>query len=142
MTYVPFPRKILYVEDDPILRTIVELGLERLGDHAVEVCEDGRSAVAAALAFVPNLVLLDVMMPEMDGPMTLEALRRQSPLRDTPVIFITAKIQPAEVQNYQKLGAAGVIAKPFDPLQLSERIQGIWNLWHETAAARLAHARA
>lgn len=133
MTDAPTLQKILYVDDDEILRTITRMGLERLGDYTVEVCDDGRSAVAKALAFAPDLILLDVMMPGMDGPATLSALRREPALQSTAVIFITAKIQPQEVQRYMELGIAGVIAKPFEPLRLSGQIRTIWELWRDRA---------
>jgi CheY-like chemotaxis protein len=72
------------------------------------------------------MILLDVMMPGMDGPSTLEALRERPALADTPVAFMTAKVQPAEVAHYKSLGARDVIAKPFDPMTLASQVQSIW----------------
>lgn len=142
MTDTQTLQKILYVDDDEILRTITRMGLERLGGYTVEACNDGRVAVARALAFAPDLILLDVMMPVMDGPATLATLRREPALQSTAVIFITAKIQPNEVQRYMGLGIAGVIAKPFEPLRLSDQIRAIWELWRDRAIPGPADAGA
>ena len=79
----------------------------------------------------PDLILLDVMMPGMDGPSTLKALREQPLTATTPVIFMTAKVQPYEVAEYKRLGALDVIAKPFDPMQLSATINAIWVRSHQ-----------
>jgi CheY-like chemotaxis protein len=78
-------------------------------------------------SFSPDLLLLDVMMPEMDGPTTLKALRQIPGTLPTPVIFMTAKVQPAEVEELRTLGALDVIAKPFDPMTLADQIKKIWN---------------
>lgn len=79
-----------------------------------------------AVASVPDLILLDVMMPGMDGPTTLAALRREPTLVDVPVVFITAKVQSSEVEFYTSLGALGVISKPFDPMALADQVRAIW----------------
>jgi len=76
--------------------------------------------------FAPDLILLDVIMPGMDGLATLEALRRLPPSLETPVVFMTAKVQAQEVARYRQLGAADVIAKPFDPMTLSDSVRAIW----------------
>ncbi len=119
--------RILYVEDDPDIRTICVMVLESLHGFALEVCCSGEEAIAKAEAFAPQLVLLDVMMPGMDGPETLAALRRLPGLEKTPVIFMTAKVQAQEVEAYLRLGALGVIAKPFDPMSLSDQLRQLWN---------------
>ena len=119
-------KRILYVEDEPDIRTIAQMALEAVGGFVLEVCCDGFEAVDKGQAFEPDLILLDVMMPGMDGPSTMKALRALPGLATTPVIFMTAKIQPSEVANYRELGAAGVIAKPFDPMTLSDQIKEIW----------------
>lgn len=118
--------RILYVEDDPDIQTIALMVLDSISGFIVEPCSSGREALDKAVAFAPDLVLLDVMMPGMDGPETLKALRQFPTLQQTPVVFMTAKVQPQEVQEYLALGAVGVIAKPFDPMALTQQLQDIW----------------
>ncbi|MGV8990825.1 MAG: response regulator [Thiobacillus sp.] len=117
---------ILYVEDEPDIRTVAQLALETVGGFTVKLCGSGEEAVQAGPAFKPDLLLLDVMMPGMDGPTTLAALRKDPSMKDTPVIFMTAKVQPSEIQQYRELGALDVIAKPFDPMTLAEQVRSIW----------------
>ena len=100
--------------------------LETIHGFTLEVCSSGNEAVQKAEAFNPDLILLDVMMPNMDGPETLERLRVFPTLAVTPVVFMTAKVQPQEVQAYLDLGAVGVIAKPFDPMILADQLREIW----------------
>ena len=123
--------RVLYVEDDPDIRAVVRLTLEALGGFTVEVCSSGDEALQRAPAFQPRLILLDVMMPGMDGPTTLGKLRELPQFTATPVIFITTRVQPDEVAGYMKLGAAGVIPKPFDPMTLSNQVQEIWERHHD-----------
>jgi CheY-like chemotaxis protein len=103
------------------------MALEALGGFTVLACNSGAEALAKVDGFVPDLVLLDVMMPGMDGPTTLAALRRRATCRDVPVIFMTAKVQAQELAFYRELGAEEVIAKPFDPMVLAERVRTIWS---------------
>ena len=119
-------QRILYVEDDPDIQAIAVMVLETIHGFTLEVCSSGTEAVQKAEAFNPDLILLDVMMPNMDGPETLERLREFPTLAVTPVVFMTAKVQPQEVQAYLDLGAVGVIAKPFDPLSLADQLREIW----------------
>ena len=119
--------KILYVEDEPDIQTVAKLALETVGGFTVEICGSGDMALERAPDFDPDLILLDVMMPGMDGPETLSALRRIVGLSDTPVIFMTAKVMESEVERYENLGAVGVIPKPFDPMTLADRVRDIWN---------------
>ena len=118
--------RILYVEDDPDIQAVATMALERVGGFTVAAFSSGRRAVAGAAEFSPDLILLDIMMPEMDGPTTLTKLREQSSLAGTPVVFFTAKVQPAEVEHYKSLGALDVIAKPFDPMSLAGQVNNIW----------------
>ena len=118
--------KILYVEDEPDIRLIATMALESLGGFTLESCESGNEAVAKACEFSPDLLLLDVMMPGMDGPATLRALRELPGLAETPAIFMTAKVQSQEIDGYFQLGAVDVIAKPFDPMTLASQIDDIW----------------
>ncbi|WP_331344043.1 response regulator [Cellvibrio sp. UBA7661] len=119
--------RILYVEDDPDIQAIAMMVLETISGFTVEACSCGSDAQAKAVAFNPDLILLDVMMPGMDGPETLKGLRSFPELAQTPVVFMTAKVQPQEVEGYLKLGAVGVIAKPFDPMTLTQELRDIWS---------------
>src|SRR5262249_2620248 len=112
-------KRILMVEDEPDIQAVAQLALEALGGFQVRIWGWGREGVQAAPAFAPDLILLDVMMPGMDGPSTLRALREQPRVAATPVIFMTAKVQPQEVAEYRALGVLDVIAKPFHPLTLA-----------------------
>lgn len=116
--------RVLYVEDDEDIRLVAEMALEDEG-FELEICESGQQALDKAVDIIPDLLLLDVMMPGMDGPTTLQKLRELPHLANTPAIFMTAKVQPAEVAQYTALGALGVIAKPFDPMSLAEQIRDI-----------------
>lgn len=118
--------RILYVEDEPDIQAVAKLALEAVGGFTVEVCSSGAEALEKAPGFAPDLFLLDVMMPEMDGPCTLAALRTVPGLEKTPAVFVTAKVQVQEVANLKELGALDVIAKPFDPMTLAARITEIW----------------
>ncbi|WP_018876984.1 MULTISPECIES: response regulator [unclassified Thioalkalivibrio] len=119
-------QRILYVEDEPDIQAVAELALETVGGYTVKTCASGEEAVRDAEAFAPDLILLDVMMPGMDGPTTLEALRGIPALAEVPVAFMTAKVQPSEIAHYKSLGARDVIAKPFDPMTLSDEVRRIW----------------
>jgi CheY-like chemotaxis protein len=126
-------RRILFVEDDPDIQTVAKIALEALGGFTVLACSSGPQALAEVDGFVPDLVLLDVMMPGMDGPTTLCALRERPAGRAVPVIFMTAKVQSQELDRYRELGAEDVIAKPFDPMSLSDRV---WSIWHDLCSRR------
>jgi len=119
-------RRILLVEDDLDIQIVAGLALRDLSGFDLEVCSSGFEALDKAEAFAPDLILLDVMMPELDGPSTLAELRRKPSLAETPVIFVTAKVQPDEVAEYLRLGALEVILKPFDPLELGKQVREVW----------------
>lgn len=114
--------RILIVDDEDDIRAIAQLSLESVGGWTVHAASSGREALAAAQAERFDAVLLDVMMPELDGPSTFAALREAGTVEDVPVIFLTAKVQPADRQMLEATGAAGIIAKPFDPMQLPDQI--------------------
>lgn len=118
--------RILYVEDEPDIRMVAQMALQAVGGFTVIACASGQEALDAAPGAGADLLLLDVMMPGMDGPTTLKGLRQLPATADTPVIFMTAKVQAAEVAVYKGLGALEVIPKPFDPMELSTQIQRIW----------------
>ncbi len=123
-------QRIMYAEDEPDIQAVAKLALEMLGGFQVRICGNGTEALAAVREFAPDLILLDVMMPGMDGPSTLERLRADPATAAIPVIFLTAKVQPAEVVHYQSLGALNVIAKPFDPMTLAAQVRQIWSAVH------------
>lgn len=119
--------RIMYVEDDPDIQAVAKMALEMVGGFTVRICSSGEEALREAAAFEPDLVLLDVMMPGMDGLETFNRLREEEDLADVPVVFLSAKVQPNEVAQYMSLGARDVIAKPFDPMALADRVRTIWN---------------
>jgi|SRR5581483_11370459 len=118
--------KILQVEDEPDIRAIARIALEDVGGFVVEAAESGVEALQRAETFRPDLILLDVMMPGMDGPTTFQALRRSPSTAAIPVIFMTAKVQSHEVERYKALGALGVLPKPFDPMTLADQVRALW----------------
>ncbi len=126
----PTLSKILYVEDEPDIQAVAQLALEAVGGFTVKICSSGQEALANVEAFAPDLILLDVMMPGMDGPTTLQALRQLPAIAETPVCFMTAKVQPQEIAQYRALGALDVIPKPFDPMALSSQVTAIWDRHH------------
>jgi CheY-like chemotaxis protein len=117
--------KVLMVDDEPHVRRVAELSLDKVGKWSVSLASSGADALAVAERERPDLILLDVMMPGMDGPTTLRALQGHPALSGIPVIFMTAKVQEHEIARYLELGAAGVICKPFDPMKLPEQIRRI-----------------
>lgn len=119
-------RHILCVDDEEDILEVARLSLEMVGGFTVSCCHNGKEAIAKAPGIAPDLILLDVMMPEIDGPSTLRQLRSFKELENTPVVFMTAKVQTSEVESYLKAGAIGVLPKPFDPMQLAAQINEIW----------------
>jgi two-component system OmpR family response regulator len=119
-------RRILFVEDDPDIQVVATMALESLGGFSVLACSSGAEALTRFTEFDPDLILLDVMMPGMDGPATLAELQRLPAAAGVPVVFMTARVQAHEVLRYREMGAVDVIAKPFDPMALAETVQTIW----------------
>ncbi len=113
--------RILYVDDDDDIREVAMIALELDGGLEVRGCASGAEALVVAPAFQPDLILLDVMMPQIDGPATLAGLRADPRTAEIAVVFITARTRSAEVEHLKQLGALGVIAKPFDPMTLAEQ---------------------
>lgn len=122
--------KILYAEDEDDIREIAIIAIEAIGGFEMVTCNSGIDVIELANHFKPQLILLDVMMPIMDGPTTLLALKQQPTLKAIPVIFLTAKIMNEEINRFKEIGAIGVIAKPFDPMTLSTQIQDMWDSYH------------
>lgn len=119
-------QSILYVEDEADIQSIVKLALEVVAGIRVVACTSGSEAVQRGSEVDIDLILLDVMMPQMDGPTTLQRLRGIPALTKTPVVFMTAKAHPNEIAYFKSLGALDVIAKPFDPMTLAATLRQIW----------------
>lgn len=119
-------KKIMYIEDEEDIASIAKIALQDLGGFDVLYCSSGKQALENAESFNPDLFLVDVMMPEMDGPTTIKELKKNPKFKDTPFIFMTAKTQSSEIKEYLSIGAKSVITKPFDPITLAETIKGIW----------------
>lgn len=117
--------KILVVDDEADIRRIARLALQKIGGMEVAESEGGAATVDTAHAERPDAILLDVMMPGIDGPGVLAALREREGTKDVPVIFLTAKAMPAEVEHLKSLGATGVLTKPFDPLRLAANVRAL-----------------
>ena len=118
--------RICYVEDDEDIQRIVRMSLERVGKMTVEVVGDPMSAIERIIAFKPELVMLDWMMPGMDGPTLFRKMREVPETRELPVVFITAKASQRELEELRTLGAAGTISKPFSPKDLPDQLRAIW----------------
>ncbi|MBX2869575.1 MAG: response regulator [Acidiferrobacterales bacterium] len=118
---------MIYVDDQLDIRLVAEYALTNIGNFDLLMCESGEEALTKIEEYDPDLILLDVMMPGIDGPETLSRIRRIARFKTTPAIFITAKIFPSEVHDLMSYGAIDVIAKPFDPVTLSSRIQSVWD---------------
>jgi two-component system, OmpR family, response regulator len=117
--------KVLLVDDEPDIRKIGLMSLRAVGNWEATEADCGQSALDSLANEVPDLILLDVMMPGMDGPTTLAKLRENPDWVGIPVIFLTAKVQKNEVDRYLDLGARGVIAKPFDPMTLPDEVRKV-----------------
>lgn len=122
----PTLQRILYVEDEADIQVVARLALEAVGGFTVDIASRGEDALTRVAEFQPDLLLLDVMMPGMDGPATLRALRALPAAAKLPAIFMTARVQPSEVAELIAEGAIGVIAKPFDPMTLAASIKKMW----------------
>jgi CheY-like chemotaxis protein len=115
----------LIVDDDGFIREIVRLSLELMAGWAVSVAESGSDGIEQARILTPDVILLDVMMPGIDGVETLRGLADDPATRNIPVIFLTAKTEPCEQQRLDDAGARGLITKPFDPLSLAHDVEVI-----------------
>jgi CheY-like chemotaxis protein len=116
-------KRLLVIDDESDIREVARLSLELTEDWAVLSANGGASGMTLALSMAPDAILLDVMMPDMDGPTTLRALQEQSATKSIPVIFLTAKVQATEREKFMQLGVRAIIAKPFDPLSLGQQIR-------------------
>jgi two-component system, OmpR family, response regulator len=118
--------RICYVEDDEDIQRIVRMSLERVGKMTVEVVGDPTRAIEAMTVFRPDLVMLDWMMPAMDGPTLFKQMKLRPETSALPVVFITAKAAQRDLEALMKMGAAGTISKPFSPKDLPEQLRAIW----------------
>ena len=118
--------RILIIEDDQAILKILQRGLAYEG-YTVDTATEGRSGLMLARDHQPDLVILDWMMPRVDGPMLCRRMRERPETRDLPVVFITAKASPRELDELRALGAAGTISKPFSPTDLPDQLRAIWN---------------
>ncbi len=116
--------RVLHIDDEPDIREIVaaSLGFDHSHQFLVSGCDSGEEGLAIAAQWQPDLILLDVMMPVMDGLATLSHLQGNPRTADIPVIFLTARTQKRELEHFKSLGAAGVITKPFDPMTLAATV--------------------
>lgn len=119
--------RILYIDDEADIREVAEMALELDPGFDVRTCASGHEGLAAAQEWQPALILLDVMMPELDGPGVLERLRQDPATAAIPVVFITARTQAHEVERLRALGARGVLAKPFDAMALAAQVRDLMN---------------
>ena len=124
-------KKILYVEDEADIRLIVQIALEDIAGFDLKSCASGYEAIAEVEAFKPQLILLDVMMPGLDGPATLLELRKLPEVKKIPVIFMTARIQDKEIAQYKGIGIQDIISKPFEPLTLADTLRNFWSKYNE-----------
>ena len=118
--------RILYVEDEIGIQEIARMALEHIGGYQVKVCSSGREALEHVPKFKPQLVLLDVMMPQMDGMETYIRLRKLPETQSVPVVFLTAKSMKEELHSLRALRASGIICKPFDPMELPQLVRTYW----------------
>jgi CheY-like chemotaxis protein len=126
-------RTVLYVDDEADIRQIAQLALGLANGLIVHVGASGDAALELSRSLKPDLLLLDVMMPGLDGPGTLKRMREDDAIAHIPVIFVTARAMPREVEMFLEMGAIGVIGKPFDPMQLGKQVL---SFWHEYSAER------
>lgn len=124
--------RLMYIEDEPDIRLVAEIALAQVAGFNVKICKDGNEGLAFINDFKPQLVLLDVMMPGMDGPQILNKIKALDEFKQIPIVFITAKAQAEEIAKLKKLGAESVITKPFNPMTLGDNIRTIWRNHHES----------
>lgn len=119
-------------DDDPFMRTVAKIGLERYGGLETLFTETGTDVLALARTWKPDLIVLDVVMPDLDGPSALAALRDDPTTCGIPVVFLTTRVLPHEVAKYRRLGVTDVISKPFSPVELSTTLNDIWRSTRES----------
>lgn len=120
---------ILCIDDEADILEVAKMSLETVGEFTVTTLSSGAEAVAKAVGINPDFILVDMMMPGMDGRSTLAALRKLPELNRVPIAFMTARVQANEQKEYLELGAAGVVPKPFDPMTLADEVRAIWEAY-------------
>lgn len=120
-------QRIVHVDDDESIRAITRVALERIGKFTLLSCASGSEAIEKSAQFAPDMILLDVMMPGIDGPTTLKRLKETLDLTEIAVVFMTAKVQSTEIDYYKSIGACNVVIKPFDAMTLSDQLGKYWN---------------
>ncbi|WP_137227212.1 response regulator [Shewanella sp. MEBiC00475] len=125
--------KILHVEDDESIRVIVEMALVDISGFTLVACEGGNEAISQIEHFTPDLILLDAMMPGMDGLQTLIEIRKKPHCQHIPVVFMTARIQQSEKKEYLDAGAIAIIEKPFDAMSLGDKLESIYQAYLTSA---------
>ena len=122
-------RKILLVDDEDDIREVAQMSLEMTAGWEVVAAGSGPEALRLAAAERPDAILLDVMMPGMDGPATARELKGRAETADIPIVLLTAKVQAADRRRFDDLGVAGILSKPFDPMTLADEVAGVlgWN---------------
>lgn len=123
---MPILKKILYAEDDLDVQTVVELTVQTMSDYEIRICENGQKLLDCVEEYSPDLILLDVKMPEMDGITTFRNLKNNESTKNIPVIFLAEKLQVNEISSLKERGVIGFIIKPFEPLELCSEIKKIW----------------
>lgn len=118
-------RRILIIDDEEDIREVAQLTLEALGGWEVLTADSGGAGLRQAIAEQPDAILLDVMMPDLDGPATFEQLQSHPATCHIPVILLTAKVQTSDQRRFAELGISAVIAKPFDPLTLADQVASL-----------------
>ena len=115
-------RRVLLIDDEELIREVAEVSLAQVGGWEVLTASSGEEGLGKAVAEQPDAILLDVMMPGLDGPSTLARLQADPATASIPVVFLTAKVRQSEQQRWTDLGAAGVLVKPFDPMLLADQV--------------------
>ncbi|MHB1716097.1 MAG: response regulator [Acidimicrobiales bacterium] len=118
-------RRVLLVDDEELIREVAEVSLAKVGGWEVLTASSGEEGLGKAVAEHPDAILLDVMMPGLDGPGTLARLQADPATAAIPVVFLTAKVRQSEQQQWVDLGAAGVLVKPFDPMSLASQVAAV-----------------
>ena len=115
-------KRILLIDDEDDIREVARVSLELVGGWEVLLARSAREGLAKAAAELPDAILLDVMMPDMDGPTAFQELQATPAIQHIPVILLTAKVQSTDQRRFADLGVTGVIAKPFDPMTLPRQV--------------------
>lgn len=130
MSHTESLERVLYIEDEEDIRIVADIALKTIGGLDTRCCASGPEGLATLETFQAQLILLDVMMPGMDGPSVLSEIRNNEQYQNTPIVFITAKVQADEVDQLLSLGANAVISKPFEPMDMAQKLKDIWEDFH------------